>query len=49
LRGLGAAAGGVDDVAISMAARRIGQKATNNPPLFGALKKSREKLELLNV
>jgi REP element-mobilizing transposase RayT len=49
LRELGAAAGGVDDVAVSMAARRIAQRTTKDPALSAALKQSREKLELLNV
>jgi REP element-mobilizing transposase RayT len=49
LRELGAAAGGVDDVAVSMAARRIAKRATNDPALSAALKQSRDKLQLLNV
>jgi len=49
LRELGAAAGGVDDVAVSMAARRIAKRAANDPAISAALKQSRAKLELLNV
>jgi hypothetical protein len=43
------AAGGVDDVAVSMAARRIAKKAAHDAALSAALKQSREKLQMLNV
>ncbi len=49
LRELGVAAGGVDDVAVSMAARRIAKKAAHDAALSAALKQSREKLQMLNV
>ena len=49
LRELGDAAGGVDDVAVSMAARRIPQRAAKDPALSAALQQSQEKLQLLNV
>jgi hypothetical protein len=49
LRDLGAAAGGVDDIAVSMAARRIATRATSAPAISSALKQCRQKLEMLNV
>jgi len=49
LRELGAAAGGVDDIAVSMAARRIAKRATSDSALSAALKQCREELEMLNV
>ena len=49
LRELGLAAGGVDEVAVSMAARRMAKRAARDPALSAALEQSRAKLHLLNV
>ena len=49
LRELGAAAGGVADIAVSMAARRMAKRVTRDPALSCALERCQAKLQMLNV
>jgi hypothetical protein len=49
LKELGDAAGGLDEVAVSMAVRRIPMKAKGNRALANALETCRQKLRMLNV
>jgi REP element-mobilizing transposase RayT len=49
LRDLAAAAGGMDEVAVSMAARRVPKKAEGNRTLAEAINKCHQKLQMLNV
>jgi len=49
LRELGEAAGGVSEMVVSVAAKRLPQKAQANPDLAAALKESRRRLEMSNV
>jgi hypothetical protein len=46
---LAAAAGGMDQVAVSMAARRVPRRAERNRTLAEALTKCHQKLQMLNV
>jgi chromosomal replication initiation ATPase DnaA len=49
LKELGAAAGGIDEVAVSMAARRVPMRAKRDRALAKALEECKQKLQMLNV
>jgi ribulose 1,5-bisphosphate carboxylase large subunit-like protein len=46
---LGAGGGGANEMAVSMAARRLRDKAKRDPALNAALNAWRQKLQMLNV
>jgi REP element-mobilizing transposase RayT len=49
LKDLGAAAGGLDEVAVSMAARRVPMRGKNDRALAEAIETCKQKLQMLNV
>ena len=49
LRELGVCAGGTDEMAVSMAARRFAQRASKEPELTPAPQQCRQKLQMFYV